>query len=331
MLVLCMGLTCAPATFATRSRARRARTGHSSESSVAPSITLLSAVKVAGASVTLADLLPEQAAAAMRERAQGVFLGAAPQPGVPRILRRRELQALLARSPLTPAGLAIPPAVTIERDIPLVSRQTLFSLIQSALKDRPGFDTHSLAPDQIVLPMPVYARSDEPMTIDAVEQDPYSPDLRFRVRFAREPQRPAFYILAPVRVDAPVLVAARSLQAGDILRAGDLRGADVQSKQAARNLVGFKLMLTVPAGATVARSMLEPAPLVRAGQPVILMYRGNGYTLTSAVTALQSAAMGELVTVRNPKNHLTAQARVVGPGQVTPVKGTFHEMRILQH
>ena len=330
-MVVCMGLTCAPATFAALPRAGHARKGYSAESPAASPITLLAAVKVAGASVTLADLLPEQAPAAMRERAQGIVLGAAPQPGFPRILQRRELQAILAQRPLTPAGLAIPPAIVIERDVPLVSRQTLFSLIQSALKNRPGFDAHSLAPDQIVLPMPVYARPDEPMIIDSIEQDPGSPDLRFRVRFAHEPQRPAFYILAPVRVDTPVLVAARSLRAGDILRPGDLRAADAQGEQAARGLAGFKMMLTVPAGATVSRSMLEPAPLVRAGHPVTLVYRGNGYTLTSTVTALQSAAMGELVAVRNPKNNQTAQARVVGPGQVTPVKGTFHEMRILQH
>lgn len=330
-VVVCMGLTCAPAARAARPRAGRMPRGTSAATAPASAVTLLSDVRVAGASVTLADLLPEQAPAALRERAQGINLGASPQPGIPRVMPRRELQALLARSPLTPAGLAIPPSVVIERDVPLVSRQSLLSLIQSALKGRSGFDARALTPAQILLPMPVYARPDEHMVIDAIEQDPYSSNLRFRVRFVNEPQRPAFYILAPVRVNTPVLVAEHSLHSGDILRAGDLRAMDAQGEQAARKLVGFRMMLNVPAGETVSRSMLAPLPLVVAGHPVLMTYRGNGYTLTSTVVALQSAAMGELITVRNPKNNATSQARVVGPGQVSPVKGAFHDMRFLQH
>jgi flagella basal body P-ring formation protein FlgA len=219
----------------------------------------------------------------------------------------------------------------IERDVPLVSHQQLYSLIQAALKNRSGFDAKSLTPDQIIVPLPVYARPKERMTIDAMEKDPYSPDLRFRVRFVDEPQRPAFYVLAPVQVNTPVLVAAHSLRAGAILRAGDLLSTDAAGQKTAQQLAGFKILLNVPAGATVSRSILVPAPLVLAGHPVAMVYRGSGYTLTSTVTALQSAAMGELVTVRNPKTGATAQARVIGPGQVSPVKGAFHEMQIFQH
>lgn len=331
IVLVCMGLTCAPGAVAARPGPDHAHESGAAASSHISSLTLLSSVKVAGTSVTLADLLPEHAPAEVRERAQGIVVGASPQPGIDRILPRRELQAILARSPLAPAGLVIPPSIVIERNVPLVSRQKLFALIQAALRNRAGFDAESLSPGQIVLPLPVYARPDEPLAIDAIEQDPYSPELRFRVRFVQQPQRPAFYILAPVRVNAPVLVAARSLRAGDILRVGDLRAVDAQGQQAAQRLAGFKLQLNVPAGATVSRSMLTPAPLVLAGHLVTMAYQGNGYTLTSTVTALQSAAMGELVTVRNPKNKATAQARVVGPGQVSPVKGAFHEMQILQH
>lgn len=313
---------------------RRSGADHASAAglgSVAQPLQLLDSVKVSSATVTLADLIPADAPASVRAAAQAIVLGSAPQAGISRIISQAELAALLSRSPLTPPGLVLPRQVVIKRDIPLVSSRALLAVIQSALKNHPEFDAGSLTASQITLPLPIYARADESMAVDAIEQDASGRELRFRIRFLREPQRPAFFVMAPVQVNLPVLVATRSLRAGETIEAGDLRAVNPRDQLDAQKLVGFKLRLNAPAGTAVPRTLLTPAPLVVAGRPATMTLRGNGYTLTSTVIALQSAAMGQIVTVRNPRTRAIAEARVAGRGQVTPVKGAFHELQVFQH
>src|SRR5579863_5274503 len=67
-----------------------------------PRIELLREVRVASANVLLSDLLPVGAGVSLRERSEGISLGAVPQAGNTRVLERSGVLEILAQARMLP-------------------------------------------------------------------------------------------------------------------------------------------------------------------------------------------------------------------------------------
>lgn len=112
-------------------------------------------------------------------------------------------------------------------------------------------------------------------------------------------------VQATIRVQAEYLVAARALAAGRPLVADDVASrhgdlADLPddvltSRDAA---TGRMPRMAIAAGLPLRGDHLRTAPVVRSGQSVQVVSRGQGFEVANEGTALNGAAPGEVVRVR---------------------------------
>lgn len=96
-------------------------------------------------------------------------------------------------------------------------------------------------------------------------------------------------------------------------------GRDQRSVQVACPTAGWKIYVAVDGGAVgSARGAPEPTEtLVRRGENVSILVRGNGFTLTRQGEAAEDGAQGEWIQVRaDGKRTETLRAMVIRPGQV---------------
>ena len=110
---------------------------------------------------------------------------------------------------------------------------------------------------------------------------------------------------ANISVHANYVVTARALTAGQVLQSADLvtlRG-DLASLPAgivtdAGNATGKSLKNSLAAGQPLRNDQLLAPLAVRQGQPVKLIARGEGFSVSSEGKALNNAAAGQVVQVR---------------------------------
>ncbi len=121
---------------------------------------------------------------------------------------------------------------------------------------------------------------------------------------------------------APTLVATRDLVVGTILTDADVRveerpvmpGPLVLSESAAA--VGQQVAAPVKGGAVLTGAMIKPAVVVKRGTRVKLVCRGETFTVTAAGEAMQDAARGQSVRVRNLMSLMEMTGVAVGPQTV---------------
>src|SRR5271163_3838261 len=100
-------------------------------------IALLASTEVQSDTILLANLLPGNASRRIREAAQNVALGAAPQNGATRQFTHESLSTAISSAGLSPADFSIPDSVSVRRGSRLICREEVFSAIQSALEKNP--------------------------------------------------------------------------------------------------------------------------------------------------------------------------------------------------
>ena len=117
---------------------------------------------------------------------------------------------------------------------------------------------------------------------------------------------------------APVVVVTRDVPAGTVLAAEDL---EIQDRAAVAGpllistldqAVGRQVTTPIKSGSTLTNSMLKSATIVKRGARIKLICRGNGFTVTAAGEALQDAANGQLVRVRNLTSRLEVTGTAIG-------------------
>jgi len=74
----------------------------------------------------------------------------------------------------------------------------------------------------------------------------------------------------------------------------------------------WRMVRTLGRGQPFTMSHLEPVPIIEKGERIDLVYRGSRVQLTMKVEALEDAAMGQQVQVRNLQSKKTVLATVVG-------------------
>jgi flagellar basal body P-ring formation protein FlgA len=117
---------------------------------------------------------------------------------------------------------------------------------------------------------------------------------------------------------APVVVATRDIPAGTVLGTEDI---EIQDRAAVAGplqistldqAIGRQVTSPIKSGTTLTNSMLKSATIVKRGARIKLICRGNGFTVTAAGEALQDAANGQLVRVRNLTSRLEVTGTAVG-------------------
>jgi flagella basal body P-ring formation protein FlgA len=117
---------------------------------------------------------------------------------------------------------------------------------------------------------------------------------------------------------SPVVVAVRDIPIGTVLAAQDI---EIQEKAAVAGplqistldqALGRQVTAPIKSGTTLTNSMLKSATIVKRGARIKLLCRGNGFTVTAAGEALQDAAAGQLVRVRNLTSRLEVTGTAVG-------------------
>ncbi len=139
----------------------------------------------------------------------------------------------------------------------------------------------------------------------------------------RAPKPWTVYVPARVQLSGPVLVASRPLPRGKRIERDDfqiehrdlsrLRG-DYLTR--AEHLLGQVLTRPIAPGRPFRAQFLRPPSLVERGERVTLVARGGGLEVRMQGEALEDAALGESVRVRNLRSKRVVQGRVSGRGVV---------------
>jgi flagella basal body P-ring formation protein FlgA len=128
-----------------------------------------------------------------------------------------------------------------------------------------------------------------------------------------------------VRVFGPALVATRPLAAGAAVQPDDVRTEEVEWTREPQGVVATAAQLDqrvlarpIASGQPIALNALRAPQAVGQGEPVRVIGRGNGFSVTADGTALASATAGQPVRVRTDSGKiLTGTAR---PGRVVEVQ-----------
>ena len=129
-------------------------------------------------------------------------------------------------------------------------------------------------------------------------------------------------VVAGYRVTTYVrtVVAAHDLAPGAVLAADDLTYAKLPSigrpTFGAEMLIGRRLNVATPKGATLYVEQTMPNPVVKPGQAAILVIHDGVVALTADVIARTGGAIGDTVTVVNPQTQKAIAAIVTAPNRV---------------
>ncbi len=120
----------------------------------------------------------------------------------------------------------------------------------------------------------------------------------------------------------PAMVAARPLDRGTILAPGDmvLQTVRVLRSQAIASgpeeAVGRELQKSLSAGDPIPLNILAVPPILKRGDPVLIVFRRKGFLIEVRGEALDGGAAGDLVRVRNLQSRTVLRGVIIGPGRV---------------
>ena len=175
-------------------------------------IALLASTEVQSDSILLANLLPSTAARNIREAAQDVILGTAPQTGASRQFTRETLTAAITSSGLSPADFSIPDTVTVRRGSRLLTREEIFAAIASSLEKNPLPGLQSLQMRDIALDSDVRVPpGNAGLIVTQAAYDQFIGRARFRLRAKSAPCVLPFFVTVKLGTAAPVLPYAHNL------------------------------------------------------------------------------------------------------------------------
>jgi len=129
----------------------------------------------------------------------------------------------------------------------------------------------------------------------------------------------------PVEVEAlaEMVVALRPLERGEVIAEGDialqkrdLASAPPRISRDPAEVVGKRARIGLRANAPIRSDFLEKVPLVKYGQPVVIIAENGALRVTAPGRAKGSGAEGDLIAVENLGSRKDVQARVLDSGSV---------------
>ncbi len=126
-----------------------------------------------------------------------------------------------------------------------------------------------------------------------------------------------------VQIMVPAIVTRRAVQAGHILEAADIHSGEVDltglqrpALREAAQAIGKVVRVGLAAGQAVGAEHLKLPVVVRRGASLEVTATVGQVSVTSAGTAMQDGAVGELIRVKVPGGR-TVQGLVTGEGRVS--------------
>ncbi|WP_157956935.1 flagellar basal body P-ring formation chaperone FlgA [Salinicola aestuarinus] len=130
------------------------------------------------------------------------------------------------------------------------------------------------------------------------------------------------YVQATVSATIRHLVAARTLDPGDPVDAAALTWATTDITRLQRGYLDSMERVTgkvatrrIPSGATLTDAMVRAPWLVERGSSVVLVARGDGFSISRSVEALDNGGLGSSVRLKTQNNQIL-QGRVIGPDRL---------------
>jgi len=137
-----------------------------------------------------------------------------------------------------------------------------------------------------------------------------------------KPERWTVYVPVVIKVTADIVVTTRPVRRGQVLGPDDVRLEGAELTQLPGDVltglnqaVGKSTNAAFPAGFTLREDMLRAPLAVTAGQQVVIIFQGDGFTVRSEGKSLGNAAIGESVQVRSASGKLLSGV-VQEPGMV---------------
>lgn len=118
---------------------------------------------------------------------------------------------------------------------------------------------------------------------------------------------------------AETLTAARVVRAHTVLTAGDIAIAAIGfpgALAADADIVGLEAKVTLYPGRPIMPAHVGPAALIERNQPITLVFRHGGLTISAEARALSRGSIGETVRVMNMSSRTTVVGRVLANGSV---------------
>lgn len=107
------------------------------------------------------------------------------------------------------------------------------------------------------------------------------------------------HVRAPYLVTARPIAGGKTIEAADILmQEGDLAELPANVLMAPEQAIGRIAAAALIAGQPLRADQLRPPRVIEAGQNVLLVYRGESFTVRNEGKALASASAGQTVNVR---------------------------------
>ena len=264
-------------------------------------VSLLPEVEVRGNSIFLADLLPPDVPVAMRNSAQGILIGLAPQPGSTRILDGGKVADLIGGA--KGAGeIDIPRQIVVRRSGRTVTRGEVVAAIRTALKHS-GLPDADLQPDDLrIFPSVMVSSKDARLEVrrvdfdDTLNQAKFLMSERGSLPFLVTAQfRDSGFIQAVTQEAAP----ARSSAADAGPSAGVVASEGSASQRPiAPAATDDDRMLRLASGALVNATQVQGPTLVQAGKPATLLLNSGTMQMLLDVTAIDRGSLHQVIRVR---------------------------------
>lgn len=264
--------------------------GTSANAMRVPRIELLREVRVTSANVLLSDLLPAGAGVSLRERAEEISLGAAPQPGNTRVLERSGVLENIGASQNVAEEIVVPERIVVSRDARPITVQEVFAAIQNAMEHSGMSAAANLRPEDILFQTQVLvAPGNAGLEVLRSDFDAGMKRGRFLLWASHDPNVVPFFVAVRFAGNSPLSSLHVGTEVSRVVSKPDLHSAPV-----------------VLAKADV---------LVSPGEQATLVLRSAALRMIADVVPLERGAMGEQVHVR-----------VVGTGKIfsAQVDGRAH-------
>ena len=278
-------------------------------------VSLLPDVEVRGNSIFLSDLLPPDVPAAMRNSAQGILIGLAPQPGSTRILDGGKVADLIGLA--NRAGeIDIPRQIVVRRAGRTITREEVVAAIRAAL-NHSSLPDANLQPDDLrVFPSVMVSSNDAQLEVRRVDFDDTLNQAKFLMAergalpfLVTAQLRDKSVILAATQEAAPAQSAVASASSRAAVSAGE---PPVRQFPLASATTDDSRMLRLASGALINATQAQGPTLVQAGRAATLYLNSGTMQMLLDVTAIDRGSLHQVVRVRLPGTGKVLRAQVMG-------------------
>lgn len=123
----------------------------------------------------------------------------------------------------------------------------------------------------------------------------------------------SFYVGARVVITGNYLVAARPISLGQVVQLEDVRTEQGELTAQGQDLlvsmdqvIGRIAKLNIMPDRPLQAALFRQEPIIQAGQPVKVISRGNGFSVSNEGQALSSGMLGQTIRVRMPGGNIVS-------------------------